>query len=1028
MKNKKALAMQWYFLAIGLAAGLTIFFYQMAISGSPISGDYIGHTQIKIINTFQKAEKALFYLDQSAKYAATNNIMQLASNGGHIISPCGKLAGYNVLIDNQKNDGDCLPDFYNNFKKGFAEDLDSYLMDYSAVNFPLKNYDIILDQKDKLSIIGKANNKFTIFISGGIENTEYKSIKEEVHYEIPKNADSMVSKVMVYGIAIQKQAERNSISAALLSAVIAQESSGNPNAVSPTGCKGLMQFCGPTAYDYGLCDCVGEDCKKTSGDRKFCVKKDERFDPEKSIEAGAKYLYYLKNRFRDYSYAEEFALASYNGGESVIKKAIKKTGKSNPTWNEVAEKITADLITYFSEEEDRKDKVSKITDYVKKVTGYKIKFEEAITKGSAEFDKIAADAKEEEPEQENKEKTHDCCFCPGECGHGCYVESVSTAYSCGHYSVGKGVNCEMSYCIATNVYGKYSIFPSFRTQVDYDFSDYDNILVRAKVIFEKCKETGDINSCINEEIKEINNEDNAETEKFTWTRDCDSPEKKFLNEFIDLYAGCANQPVESGICSFNIPKGPPNTNIKLRISNSGKVTKFELMETEYSELASIEGPYHMELKRIEEKTFDLQSKGIHPSIIIKIAFDKDGIPIITSDYVFDHKSINLYYNRSKDKISLSILSNPLMDSILIQKNTNKNAKFLFDFDLYPIQEIFRMCVKTDNKLLWFYEKNQKSEFENINYKFAFRITDTIPPPPRTGMEVLDHPGKDNSVLVLWDKDDTEDIKNFHVFYSKSDMSDGVIEDGELVDLVTNEKADKKSFSLAEKITINEIDLNNCVFEEDNKPCKFEGYDKIIEGGQLYYLPNNEVGSVKKEKYLVRITGISDDEEYYYMIVAEDFNGNIRDNFEGKEILADNKVAAVGKSKDNLRPLSVDNLQIGNYYEGRLNLLWPATAQNQDGSVAEDIENFWIYYLPYSDYIGNEIQDKKDFLINELQDFLIIEPQGSEIKCESSPADDEAMCSYALTGIKQRDYLIGVVPMDESENGPNKIYIHRFSVK
>jgi hypothetical protein len=101
---------------------------------------------------------------------------------------------------------------------------------------------------------------------------------------------------------------------ALIIGVISQESKGNPRAVSSAGAAGLMQFMPDTARDQGLnvtsvtSRCIITDvsgCNYTS---------DERFNPEKSIDAGAKYLKQLINKYND----ESLALAAYNWGPGNV--------------------------------------------------------------------------------------------------------------------------------------------------------------------------------------------------------------------------------------------------------------------------------------------------------------------------------------------------------------------------------------------------------------------------------------------------------------------------------------------------------------------------------------------------------------------------------------------------------------------------------------------------------------------------------------------------------------------------------------
>jgi hypothetical protein len=125
----------------------------------------------------------------------------------------------------------------------------------------------------------------------------------------------------------------------LVAAVLAGEDPDlDPNAVSSTGCKGLMQFCAQTAYGKDLCGNI--DC--TSNDR--------RTDPKLSIEKGSAYLTELKAKFSGKSSQNYFAVASYNVGSAIIIAAIARTGNSDPTWAEVSEKITADFLESTSSE------------------------------------------------------------------------------------------------------------------------------------------------------------------------------------------------------------------------------------------------------------------------------------------------------------------------------------------------------------------------------------------------------------------------------------------------------------------------------------------------------------------------------------------------------------------------------------------------------------------------------------------------------------------------------------------------------
>lgn len=68
--------------------------------------------------------------------------------------------------------------------------------------------------------------------------------------------------------------------------------------------------------------------------------KDERFEPEKSAAAAAKYLRYLHARFKDWP----LGLAAYNCGEGRLRSALTQHGAK--TFDEVAVRLPAETQMY----------------------------------------------------------------------------------------------------------------------------------------------------------------------------------------------------------------------------------------------------------------------------------------------------------------------------------------------------------------------------------------------------------------------------------------------------------------------------------------------------------------------------------------------------------------------------------------------------------------------------------------------------------------------------------------------------------
>ena len=99
-----------------------------------------------------------------------------------------------------------------------------------------------------------------------------------------------------YGGPIWEAASRYGINPALLAAVAQVESRFNARAVSHRGARGLLQLMPATA-------------------RRFGYQSRDLFDPETNLEAGARYLRLLADRFGN---DLALVLAAYNAGEAAV--------------------------------------------------------------------------------------------------------------------------------------------------------------------------------------------------------------------------------------------------------------------------------------------------------------------------------------------------------------------------------------------------------------------------------------------------------------------------------------------------------------------------------------------------------------------------------------------------------------------------------------------------------------------------------------------------------------------------------------
>jgi len=99
------------------------------------------------------------------------------------------------------------------------------------------------------------------------------------------------------GPLIESAAKASDLQPNLLRAVIEQEAARRPCAVSPKGAKGLMQLMPDTALDLGVTDA---------------------FDPRSNVDAGARYLKQLLDKFQG---DIPQALGAYNAGPKAVDQA-----------------------------------------------------------------------------------------------------------------------------------------------------------------------------------------------------------------------------------------------------------------------------------------------------------------------------------------------------------------------------------------------------------------------------------------------------------------------------------------------------------------------------------------------------------------------------------------------------------------------------------------------------------------------------------------------------------------------------------
>ena len=179
---------------------------------------------------------------------------------------------------------------------------------YSGSNWKIKKV-TASDSTDKVELYNDITNE-RLILEGG-------------RYYIPPAEEKVTgytfkSGEVEYGDQISGYANEYGLSPALIAGVIKQESDFNPNAIGDNGNSvGLMQISKGTANDLKL-NVYSEDIKNIKDeDGRFIL--DERFNPDKNIEAGTRYLSQQIKKFG----SEKLGLAAYNWGTGNVENMLR---------------------------------------------------------------------------------------------------------------------------------------------------------------------------------------------------------------------------------------------------------------------------------------------------------------------------------------------------------------------------------------------------------------------------------------------------------------------------------------------------------------------------------------------------------------------------------------------------------------------------------------------------------------------------------------------------------------------------------
>ena len=153
----------------------------------------VGGKAVEIYSLYQKAEKALLFIDKSAEYSFDKSLIY---NKNKLKTDCGTKNGYILLVLGDKT---CFLDkevLNNNFNDIFNLYISEYLSSYSDLDLKSLKYELNFNNK---YIVGKANNKLKVELDNMVYTVD-PSFRLKMNFDVEKvflEASDKVKKLYV---------------------------------------------------------------------------------------------------------------------------------------------------------------------------------------------------------------------------------------------------------------------------------------------------------------------------------------------------------------------------------------------------------------------------------------------------------------------------------------------------------------------------------------------------------------------------------------------------------------------------------------------------------------------------------------------------------------------------------------------------------------------------------------------------------------------------------------------------------------
>jgi len=221
--------------------------------------------------------------------------------------------------------------------------------------------------------------------------------------------------------------------------------------------------------------------------------------------------------------------------------------------------------------------------------------------------------------------------------------------------------------------GEYSIKPSFKVNLEYDFSDYDELRKRVEDVTENCQDLNEIRTCAKRYI-EGEKEEKEILFDFELLETCETDEEETFLKFVEYFESC--EALQQTSCSC-LGK-PEEGSFEITKSDNGVIIRGEINDKKYSrEIEKIE---------IQDNLEDIEGSRI-------LHKDTKGNLIVERDFKIIGRG--------------------------------KTGPFKPACNLEPQTKI-RFCVESNNNKFYAYDKDDKKvALRNVVYKFALDFGENL---------------------------------------------------------------------------------------------------------------------------------------------------------------------------------------------------------------------------------------------------------------------------------------------------------------